>query len=192
MHPRSLTQKINLFEEIVSVIKEMGFDPTSRSFVLAIGCLSVLSKLNWEKKKEAFKSFGWSEDDIHSAFKVQPMFMLTSEKKIRLLMDFFVNKLGLNSSDVMRCPNLFLLSLEKRIIPGCSVLQVLMSKGLIEKDLDVVWVLNANKKKFKKNFLIKYQEIAPEVLKAYDGEMEFLELFYGLEGMNRMKELQKS
>ncbi|KAF8411851.1 hypothetical protein HHK36_004410 [Tetracentron sinense] len=194
LQPRSLMTNTDLFKEVVRKVEEMGFDPTStsRSFVLAIRTIAMLSKLKWENKREALKSFGWSEDDILSAFKVQPMYMLASEKKIKELMDFFVNKVGLKPTDITRCPNLFLLSLEKRIIPRCSVLQILMSKGLIEKDLDVVWVLNAPKNSFEKKFVINYQEIAPEVLKAYQGEMEFLGLYNGLEDVSKMKQFQKS
>lgn len=173
LQPKSLMLSTDLFEEIASAVRKMDFNPMSRSFILAIRSMTIISKANWEKKKRVFLSFGWSEDEFHSAFKVQPMCMLSSEKKIRELMEFFVNKLGLKPLDIAKCPNLFLISLERRIIPRCSIMQVLMSKGLIKKNIDIVWVLNSNKEKFEKKFVTQFKLIAPEVMKAYQGKMSF-------------------
>ena len=93
-------------------------------------------------------------------------------------MDFFVNKLGLKPSDVAKCPNLFLTSFVNRIIPRCSVVQVLISKGLkVKKNFDVVWILNLDKKTFETKFLIPFKDDAPEVIKAYQEGM-------GLQGFN--------
>uniref|UniRef100_A0A5B7CDJ9 Mitochondrial transcription termination factor family protein n=1 Tax=Davidia involucrata TaxID=16924 RepID=A0A5B7CDJ9_DAVIN len=186
LQPRSLMLRIDLFEEVCKVLKEMGFDPTSRSYILAVRSMSVNSKLNWEKKKEVLMSFGWSESEFNLAFKVQPMCMICSEKKIREVMDFFVNKVGLKASDIAKCPNLLLTSLERRIIPRCSVLLVLMSKGLIEKKLDVIWLLNRTKKNFETKFVTRYKEVAPDVIKAYQGEI-------GFQGFTtRMQDIMKS
>ncbi|XP_010250785.2 PREDICTED: transcription termination factor MTERF5, chloroplastic-like [Nelumbo nucifera] len=184
MQPNSVSLKAEDFKEAVERVKEMGFDPTSRSFVLAVRSVTGMSKLNWERKVNTLKRSGWFEDDVLMAFRVQPIFMLSSEKKMGILMEFFVSKLGLKPSDIAKCPNLFLVSLEKRIIPRCSVLQVLMSKGLIEKDVNVVWVLNSKKLIFENKFFIPYQDKAPEIKKAYQGEIPFLGLDIGSGDIN--------
>ncbi|XP_059628983.1 transcription termination factor MTERF5, chloroplastic-like [Cornus florida] len=173
LKPCALMLSVDVFKEVTDAIKEMGFDPKTRSFLLAVSLMSAISKLNWEKKKEAYMSFGWSESDFNSAFKLEPLCMISSEKKIRKLMDFFVNKAGLRASEIAKCPYLFKFSLESRIIPRCSVLQVLMSKGLIRKEVELVWALTFNKKYFETRFLTKYKEVAPEVIKAYEGEIGF-------------------
>ncbi|OVA18778.1 Glycoside hydrolase [Macleaya cordata] len=133
------------------------------------GFLSPHIVLNWEKKTEVFKSVGWSEYEILSAFRLQPNFMLTSEEKIRKMIDFFVNKLGLKPSNVAQYPNLILYSLEKRIIPWSSVIQVLKSKGLMKKDQGVITALHLSKDAFEKRYVIKYQETVPKVIEAYQG-----------------------
>ncbi|KAK9272465.1 hypothetical protein L1049_002838 [Liquidambar formosana] len=173
LQPQSLMLRIDLFKEVASSIREMGFEPMSRSFILAIRSMSMISKTKWEKKKKLFLDCGWSEDEFFLAFKVQPLCMLCSEKKIRELMEFFVNKVGLKPSDAAKCPNLFLTSLERRLIPRCSVLQVLISKGLIKKDVNIVWVLNSTKEKFENKFVKPYKEDAPEVIKAYQSKIGF-------------------
>ncbi|KAB1211773.1 hypothetical protein CJ030_MR6G025618 [Morella rubra] len=167
MQPRSLLLKTDLFKEVVCAIKEMGFEPMRPSFILAVKCMATISKVKWEKKKEILKSFGWSENEFLSAFRVQPMLMVCSEEKIKDVMDFMINKAGLKPSDVGRCPNLFLTSMEKRMIPRFAVLQVLMSKGLVRKDRDLIWALNLSKQDFEKRFVIQFMEVAPEVINAY-------------------------
>lgn len=79
---------------------------------------------------------GWSEKEFNLAFKLQPMFMLCSEKQLRELIEFLVN----NQS-------------RQRIILRCSVLQILMLKGLTSKNVDIVWVLNVTKKWLDMNFI---------------------------------------
>ena len=173
MQPKSLLLRIDLFKEVVCAIKEMGFDPKRRSFILGVRSMSLISKVNWEKKKEVLRSFGWSENDFLTAFRVQPMLMICSEKKIRNVLDFLTTKGGLMSLDVARCPNLFLISIEKRMIPRCAVLQVLMSKGLVSKDIDLVWQLNNRKEDFEKKFLTPFMEEVPAVIEAYQGKIGF-------------------
>ncbi|KAM3713345.1 hypothetical protein ACB094_01G247800 [Castanea mollissima] len=173
MQPKSLMLRIDLFKEVVCAIKEMSFDPMRRSFILAVRSMSLISKVNWERKKEVLRSFGWSENDFLTAFRVQPMLMICSEKKIRDVLDFLTTKGGLMSLDVARCPNLFLVSVEKRMIPRCAVLQVLMSKGLVSKDIDLVWQLNHRKEDFEKKFLTPFMEEVPAVIEAYQGKIGF-------------------
>jgi mTERF domain-containing protein len=177
MQPRSLLLRTDLFKEVVCAIKEMGFEPMRPSFILAVRCMSIISKVKWEKKKEVLTSFGWSENEFLLAFRVQPMLMICSEKKIRDVMDFLTNKAGLKQSDIARCPNLFLTSIERRLIPRCAVLQVLMSKAMVGKNLgknlDLVWALSSNKRYFEKKYVTQFMEDAPEVIKAYQGKMVF-------------------
>lgn len=60
MRPKSVVSRTDLFKEVVSAIKEMGFVPTTTSFILAVASMSTLSKVNWEKKMEVFRRSGWS------------------------------------------------------------------------------------------------------------------------------------
>ncbi|KAK1569171.1 hypothetical protein Q3G72_033387 [Acer saccharum] len=148
--PRSIFLRIDLFEKMVDAIKKMGFEPTSKSFLLAITSMTKLSKSTWEKKKEILMNFGLSEDEFYLAFKRQPMFVLTSVKKMGILMNFLVEKLGMKPSDFVRRPNLFLVSFERRIIPRWSVIKLLKSKKLLEMDVDVGLSLAVSSMDFEK------------------------------------------
>jgi mTERF domain-containing protein len=134
---KSLIMTTYRFSEIVSEVIKLGFDPNNLQFVVAIRSMAM-SKTLWEQKVEAYRSFGLSKDEIYSAFKRNPVFMAISKKKIKKFMSFFVNKLKMKPSLISKTPILILFSLEKRIIPRCSVLQLLMSKGLIKADTSIV------------------------------------------------------
>ncbi|KAG6633292.1 hypothetical protein CIPAW_12G038200 [Carya illinoinensis] len=163
----------NRFSEIVSEVMKLGFDPNCLSFVLAIRSMALNSKPLWEQKVEAFRSFGLSEVEIYAAFKRQPLCMTVSEKKIKKMMGFFVNKLKMKPSMISNCPNLLMHSLEKRIIPRCSVMQVLMLKGLIKEDIGIVYMVTMAEKKFVVKFVSKYQNEVPDVVRAHQGKIEF-------------------
>ena len=83
-------------------------------------------------------------------------------------MNFYVKKVGLGPSDVARRPNLLKISLEKRISPRRSVLNV-----LVFKDVNVTWILNICKNDFEKMFLAYHEEDCSEVIKAHEGVIEF-------------------
>ncbi|XP_065868218.1 uncharacterized protein [Euphorbia lathyris] len=108
------------FEKIVEEVKEMGFSPLKLHFVDAIVVLIRVSKSKRDGKVEVYKRWGWSDKDITIAFKKFPRCMAISDHNITDTMDFYVNKLKLESSVVVNCPNLLGYSLKKRLIPRVS------------------------------------------------------------------------
>ncbi|RWR79673.1 Mitochodrial transcription termination factor-related [Cinnamomum micranthum f. kanehirae] len=170
--PRALVHIPERFRETVEIVKEIGFNPVTLNFILAVRVVAGLSKLNWERKIELYKSLGWSGDEVLSAFRKQPLCMITSEKKIKRVVSFFVDELGWKPSAVSKYPNILLLSIDKRIVPRCSVVCLLMSEGLVKKDLRIYSVLQLNENSFYEKFVSEFQEGVPKVLKAYEGKME--------------------
>ncbi|KAL9671300.1 hypothetical protein QQ045_008868 [Rhodiola kirilowii] len=153
---------------LVDRVIQMGFDPKRRMFVEAIGALAAMSDKTWEQKVRLFKKWGWSDDEVVSAFKKAPLCMTTLEKKIDAIMDYFVNKLKLDPSFVAKTPKLVTLSLEKRIIPRCSLIRYLQSKGVLgAKDFTLSVVLTVNEDNFFRKFVTKYEETLPELLDLY-------------------------
>lgn len=172
IQPKSFLISRDRFTEVVGEVKNLGFDPMSYLFILAIGTMAVMSKSLWERKVRLFCSFGMSNDEVISAFKIQPMCMVTSEEKIRRLMDFYVNQLKFKPSLISRNPNLLLFSLEKRIIPRCSVLHLLMSNNLIKENLSIVYAFTMTEKMFVQRYVCKFHSVMPEVVEAHQGKMQ--------------------
>ncbi|KAK9984013.1 hypothetical protein SO802_033538 [Lithocarpus litseifolius] len=165
------TQPSKLVKAIQEV-KEMGIDPSKIVFVQAIVVVLTLKKPMWEYKFEIFKRWGWSKEDTLLAFKKDPNFMRLSEKNITKTMNFLVNKLGRPSADIARNPVVLHLSLEKRIIPRCSVLQILVANDLVKDGLSFSSFLLVNEKSFLKKYVSKFQDIAPQLLSLYQNKMD--------------------
>ncbi|KAK1316228.1 hypothetical protein QJS10_CPA05g00649 [Acorus calamus] len=92
------------FNEALMIVEKMGIDPSSSVFYFAIASVVCTEKSKWEEKMELYKSFGWSEDDVVSAFKRQPQIMSISKEKMARMMDFFVNESMWGLSTIIQLP----------------------------------------------------------------------------------------
>ncbi|PSR85137.1 Transcription termination factor like [Actinidia chinensis var. chinensis] len=174
-HPRAFKTGMDKFALIVKEVEKMGFDPSRMNFVSAIRALRQMTKSTWGKKVEIYKKWGWTDDEIRVAFKLQPECMMASEEKIVGVMDFLVNKMGLESSLVARRPKLTTLSLEKRIVPRCAVYQILLLKGLINSNgISLTTLLQSSEKRFLENVVNRHKEEAPEILELYKEKLDLV------------------
>ncbi|XP_038977176.1 uncharacterized protein LOC120107794 [Phoenix dactylifera] len=157
-YPRVLMKKRDRFTETVELLKGMGMKPTSTTFILAIAAMLALTPATWERKLA----------------------------NIRKSMEFFVNKLNWEPAFLAARPMLLSLSLEKRIIPRCSILSILLWKGLLSSKFGVHTLL-LSKKDFLEKYVVKYGEQVPEVLEAYQGKLEFV----GIEAGDQCKQKKR-
>ncbi|XP_050383771.1 uncharacterized protein LOC126800442 [Argentina anserina] len=155
-------------EENVNKVMSMGFRPLSATFMKALYVISRMDALKWQEKMELYRKWGVTEDAVLSAFRKSPLFMILDEKILSSKMDYYVNTMGLLPSEVVGCPAILSFSLEKRIIPRCSVVRLLQLQGLAIKFSNIT-ILQRTEQWFLENFVIKYQEQVPEVL-SYKGE----------------------
>ncbi|KAM3707653.1 hypothetical protein ACJW31_02G040300 [Castanea mollissima] len=163
------------FKEIVEEVKEMGFNPLRLSFIQAIFAMRGMNKSTWERKVSAYKRWGLSEEEILVAFGRCPHCIMASEDKIMRVMEFFINKMGLEPSLIVKCPGLLTYSLEKRLIPRASVIQVLQSEGLIKKDFYLPRVFGCPEELFLQKFVMPYEKEASELLQLYKRKLNFPE-----------------
>ncbi|XVF82946.1 hypothetical protein PTKIN_Ptkin16aG0092700 [Pterospermum kingtungense] len=169
VHPRAFAVKSDRFRIAVEDVKKLGLNPSKHNFLVALKALLQVSNSARERKFDVLKQWGWSHEDIVSAFEKFPRLMMFSEHKITATMDFFVNTMGLKSSDIAKRPLFLSFSLERRIIPRCSVIQALLSKGLIEK-FSINCVLVCNEKEFLLKYVFPYED--PYILKLYEEKLE--------------------
>lgn len=170
-YPWIVSRKTELFRQLVGDVKEMGFDPKKLSFVFAIRVLSGM-KTTWSLKEEAYRRWGWSENDVLSAFRLFPLCMIMSEKKIMETMDFLVNKMGWQSEAIAKCPMVLCYSLDKRIIPRFSVVRVLCSKGFVDVEkLSLASIITSPEKIFLNRFVTRYLDQVPQLTNVYQGKV---------------------
>ncbi|KAL6291914.1 hypothetical protein ACE6H2_000056 [Prunus campanulata] len=164
-----LMHKHERFAADVEEVKAMGFHLKKSTFVTALRALcGESSKSIWNRSREIYKrSWGWSDNDVISAFRKNPQCMTLSEKKIMEVMDFFVNKMGYPSGVIATYPLVLCFSLEKRIIPRCSVVKVLLLKGLIDEDISLSSVLLPPPHQFLERFVTRYKNQLPILWDVY-------------------------
>ncbi|KAJ4962769.1 hypothetical protein NE237_022708 [Protea cynaroides] len=167
---------------IVEEIKQMGFVLSSKLFVIALKVFTSMSKSTWKKKLEVYRRWDFSENEVLLAFRRYPWFMSSSEKKIMSHMDFFVGKMGWDRAVIIAYPQLLGFSLEKRILPRCSVLRVLILKGLVNENPNMGSLILKNEKHFLEKFVTKYEIEVPQLLDLYKGNNNsLLELGDGID-----------
>ena len=174
-HPTAVSQNTEKFSKIVKMVTEMGFDPMKVTFLKAVEVLAEMGESMWEHKMEAYRQWGLTGDQIMSMFRLDPLCMKSSAKKIKRVMDFLVNKMDWEPAAIARYPTVILRSLEKKIIPWCLVVKVLQMKGLVKKDMSLGF-LGYSEKIFFNRFVVKYEQDVPELLNVYQGKIGILEL----------------
>ncbi|CAI0542040.1 unnamed protein product [Linum tenue] len=167
--PTVLFRPHSNFAEIVELAMHFGFHPSTFNFVAAIRAISSMTKKSsWEKRLEVYGRWGWSKDLTLLTFKRYPQCMCVSEEKIMQTMDFLLNKLGWESKAAAKCPVIFGLSFEKRVVPRCSVVQLLRLRGLIEDIPSLSVFLSPVEYRFKDKFAVKYPDYGAELLDVYE------------------------
>ncbi|PIM99009.1 hypothetical protein CDL12_28500 [Handroanthus impetiginosus] len=161
--------------KLVDRVTELGIDASKLTFSHAIIVLHRTSKSAWEARKRAYHKWGWSESDIHMAFLIHPPCMSLSEKKIMSIMEFCVNEMDCEAKSIARRPTVLLYSLEKRIMPRCRVIKLLMVKGLIGGPYNLLSLLAMTDKTFSERFITKYDNI-PRLLDVYYGKLSLQDL----------------
>ncbi|GAU45617.1 hypothetical protein TSUD_301950 [Trifolium subterraneum] len=159
--------------KLLKELKDLGFNPSKSPFGIALLAKTTVRKTLWEKKVDAFKKWGWSDEDVHKAFRLQPFCMLTSIGKINILMSFWVNQLGWDARALAKEPALFLLSFEKRIIPRAQVVQFLLKKDLLRrKNLSLTRPFIGPDKLFLDKFIKRFKEESSDLLKLYEEKLK--------------------
>ncbi|KAL8236591.1 hypothetical protein R6Q59_017672 [Mikania micrantha] len=169
--PRDFMVSTQQFKSVVDKAVKMGFDPTRTHFMLAVHAIRSMTKFTWDKKIETYKKWGWSNTEILVAFRTDPWCMMKSEEKINTVLDYLVNKMGFDTSVVAKNSLLISFSMEKRIIPRCSVYEYCLKKGLVKNKNAFGWWLKCSESIFIKR-LQRYDKESPGVLKFYQEKLD--------------------
>ncbi|GAU41848.1 hypothetical protein TSUD_365950 [Trifolium subterraneum] len=153
---------------LIEELKNLGFNPSEKTFARALEAKLSVNNTLWKKKVDAFKKWGWSDEDIVEGFRKHPHYMLTSIKKINLVMNFWVNQLGWDALAIAKIPRVIEYSLERRIIPRAEVVQFLLKKGLRKKNASLTLPFVLPEKLFLDKYIKRYKEESSYLLKLYE------------------------
>ncbi|XP_026427544.1 uncharacterized protein LOC113323441 [Papaver somniferum] len=172
--PRAFT--VNGFKENLEKVKDMGFDNLQATFLVAVHILSSMTEVNWRKKMDVYKRWGWSEVQVQRAFRKSPTCMRASEEKIMAVMNFLVNDMGYDSSSIAEYAAVVNYSLKQRVMPRCSVIRILVFRGLIKENIPISSLSVMVDKSFLERFVKKYEEQVPGVMKVFQGQLNYQDL----------------
>ncbi|KAK7319005.1 hypothetical protein RJT34_03714 [Clitoria ternatea] len=148
---------------------DLGFHENSRMLVHAVHTISALSYKTFRRKLELIHGFGFSNDESMQMFKRCPTLPRTSEKKLKLGIEFFLYTAMLPKSLLVQRPMVLMYSIEDRVLPRYRVLQLLLSKKLCGKVPSYVNVLCLSESVFLCKYIFRFRENAEELLVAYRG-----------------------
>ncbi|KAG7585849.1 Transcription termination factor mitochondrial/chloroplastic [Arabidopsis thaliana x Arabidopsis arenosa] len=196
------------FDASLKKVVEMGFDPTTSTFVHALHMLYQMSDKTIEEKVEFYTSVGFTVDDVWAMVKKWPRSLTHSEKKVAnsietflglgfsrdefLMMvkrfpqcigfstelvkkktEYLVKEMNWPLKAVASIPQVVGYSLEKRTVPRCNVIKVLISKGLLESELPAISsVLTSTSEKFLNCYVRKHddKQLVAELMVIFTGD----------------------
>ena len=167
--PRTIMRKVNRLEDAVQTLKKLRLEPTSELFMLALSVLVSMKESNWNRKMEVLKSFGWSEEDIWSVFKSNPLCFGCSEEKMKSAMDFYVNTMEMDVETIIPYLRFLTYAVDKRLRPRYNFLKVLKSKNLLKEGKNYASLFNQAENTFYKNYVVKHSDSIPGLMELHRG-----------------------
>ncbi|XP_059629430.1 transcription termination factor MTERF5, chloroplastic-like [Cornus florida] len=167
--PRLFLMKESVLRNLVSRVVDLGFSIGSRMLVHAIYTVSCMSSETFARKFELFGSFGFSKDESMEMFRRAPGLLRTSEDKLKIGIEFYMDILRLKKSVLVHRPAVLMSSMEERVIPRYRVLQILKSKRLLKKEPSFLNVLDLLEGEFLENYISRFEKDVEELLVAYKG-----------------------
>ncbi|KAJ7982430.1 Transcription termination factor like [Quillaja saponaria] len=168
MQPRTLMVRFDRLITTFENVKKLGLEPTAPMFLNSFRVMISMSETTQNKKVEVLKSLGWSDQDIWSTFKRNPFCLAASEKKLRNMMDFYLNTMKLELATIVSYPRFLMFALDTRLRPRYNVLMILVSKNLIKEDKNkMAWLMTLNEAIFHKHYILKNLDKVPDLLEIY-------------------------
>ncbi|KAG8661450.1 hypothetical protein MANES_01G005584v8 [Manihot esculenta] len=145
----------------------MGFSAKSR--ILVYGLIAVFGSgdKTVERKYGLFGSFGYSEYECREIFRKAPYLLTRSEEKLKLGISVFLNSVKFKEALVCSA-SILIQSMEKRVVPGFRVWDILKSKKLY-KEPSFRKMLFMTEVMFVDKFISSFPDEAEELLLAYKG-----------------------
>ncbi|TYH70207.1 hypothetical protein ES332_D05G104400v1 [Gossypium tomentosum] len=161
--PRFFLLKPESIKQFVERADALGFDRKSNMFLAAIRMLSSMSEENRELKLKLFRKLGFSEDDIMSTFRRTPQVFAVSERKIKQVTDFLLNRTNVGISFIISHPMVLICSLERRLKPRLLVIETLESKNSLRRKVSMTTIYKMPDKKFREKYVVPYLKELEEV-----------------------------
>ncbi|KAJ4744885.1 hypothetical protein LUZ62_001281 [Rhynchospora pubera] len=164
---RCLRRNLDSFKQTLQIIEELGISRGSRIFVAGLKAIGGYGKDKIKAKFEFFMvTYGWSEEEVHAAFRKYPTVLSISVNKVKSNMDFLVRKAGFESRSIALQPILLGCSVKKVLIPRYTVLSALQAKGL-KKKCNLFTASRMSESNFLERYVVPHEKDVPGLGEAY-------------------------
>uniref|UniRef100_A0A0D9WA44 Uncharacterized protein n=1 Tax=Leersia perrieri TaxID=77586 RepID=A0A0D9WA44_9ORYZ len=179
LQPTVIMQSTAKFQSLLGRVEACGIPPSSGMYMWALFALHNVSESAFQAKKAAVMSAtGCTEEEFASMFRRGPCFMFMSAELLRKKVEFLMAKAGCNVKNFVNSPVMLTLSLSKRMIPRCRVIDILRSRGMdIGKTTTMRGVIRSTEAKFVERYILRYKEQVPELLEMYPIRHEVLKQY---------------
>ncbi|KAK9096839.1 hypothetical protein Sjap_022336 [Stephania japonica] len=175
--PILFVQKESRLRDLVRKVEDMGLSVDSRMFVYGLFTLSCIGPETLERKFKVFEDYGFSREEIAEMFRAMPGLPRTSEEKLKLGIEFFMDVVGCNRTVLVRKPKILMHSLGKRVIPRYRVFVILRSKNLLKTTKRVtsfISMVELSENVFLDRFIYRFSDCAEELLVIYKDDFSKL------------------
>ncbi|XP_062113759.1 uncharacterized protein LOC133824802 [Humulus lupulus] len=169
--PRVCLMQESELRELVSRVLDMGVPLGSTMFPHALHAAGGLNKQTLEKRFVLLGNLGFAKEESLEMFRRAPHLLRTSDKKLELGVDFFLNTAKFKRLTLIRSPALLMFSMEGRVIPRYKVFEVLKTKKLFKNGPSFHSMLVYSEAQFLQKFVLKFGDDAAELLAAFRGHM---------------------
>ncbi|XP_024970318.1 transcription termination factor MTERF2, chloroplastic-like [Cynara cardunculus var. scolymus] len=167
-NPGCLLQSPEWLETTIKKVEPvLGIPRESPRFVDGFETVASMTNSKLETKFEVYRSFGWSDSEIITMARALPVCLRRSEAKLQTTLNFFMNELGYTAAYLATHPKMLVYSLEKRVMPRNSVLEILKEKKLLKYNFSLCSVVALSEVKFLDDFVLPYCDFVPHLYEAY-------------------------
>ncbi|CAA7029824.1 unnamed protein product [Microthlaspi erraticum] len=129
----------------------------------------IYSEMKVTNSIEEFLALGFSRDELSTMVKRFPQCIGYSSESVKKKTEFLVKKMNWPLKAVVSIPQVLGYSMEKRIVPRCSVIKALMSQGLLGNGSELPplsSVLTSSDEKFLNLYVRKHdgKQLIPELI----------------------------
>ncbi|CAL5081088.1 unnamed protein product [Urochloa decumbens] len=165
---RFLTLNPERLKEVVQRVQELGVPRSSMMFKYAVAALAKTTKEKDTSRLELLKStLGCSMSQVTTAVFKRPDILEMSDENLLRKVQFMINEVGLEPHYILERPDLFLYSLEKRLVPRHRVIKVLLAKGLLKNNMSFCTLAKLGEKTFRLKFIDCYKDSVAGLADAY-------------------------
>ncbi|KAL5213732.1 hypothetical protein ABZP36_002884 [Zizania latifolia] len=169
LQPTLITQTAAKFQKLIDQAALCGITPSSGMYMWVLFTLHNVSEGTFRAKKAAVMSAaGCTEQEFAAMFRRAPCFMCMPAELLRQKVEFLVATARCSTEYIVKNPVLLTLSLSKRMVPRCRVIETLQSRGVdIRKRTNLSTIVRLSEAKFVERFIFRHKQEVPELLELY-------------------------